>query len=296
MKIEVIKLEKIEQNENSRVAYKQADLSELMLSLKKDGLLQPIGVRKISSGKYEAVWGNRRLIAAKKLGWTEIDAHVFEVENDNERDFIGLIENFKRQNTVVSEDGRIFQLFKDRGLSESEISARLDISETRVKFALDVLGDGVPEEYKKKIVYSARGDNKRKVKDTVTASTALAILNIRKTTNLNRAQMRSMFSYAAENKPSIDQLNKVAPLVKTGFTIEEAIEKVAGLQRITLTVFIPEKTVEKLEKKHGKKIHAVLRDVLESQKDLRVESYEGSNNMFRKKRPTDTTSTPVHGA
>lgn len=260
MKVQTIDLNKIEQNENSRVVYKQVDLAELMMSMKKNGLLEPIGVRAIGGGKYEAVFGNRRILSAKKLGWTEIPAHILEVDTDVDRDIIGLIENLKRQNTSVAEDGRMFQSLRDRGLSVAEIAARLDIKEERVRLALEVVGGAVPEEYKSKIVYAKGGPKSAKGK--VTASTAHAILSLRRREGLNRKQTREIFKFAADTSAPVEQISKIAPLVKSGVTIAEAIERVSDLERVVLTVFMHQKDIDALETKHKKRINQVLTEVL----------------------------------
>lgn len=270
MKTIEVSVDSIEQNENSRVVYKTAELTDLMASMKRDGLLQPIGLRKLPSGGYECVFGNRRLIAAKKLGWETIPATLTEVDTDIERDFVGLIENMKRKNTTVSEDGRIFQSLRDRGLSVSEIAVRLDVNEIRVKTALDIYTN-VPEEFVKKVVYRTPGNNRR-MKDVVSASTAIAILNARRTAHLNRTQTRSIFAYAAENNPTVNQIGKIGPLIKGGATVAEAIERVSNVDRISLTIFMPTSNILKLEKKYKKKVHQVLYDYLKLNPEFLVEN------------------------
>jgi len=268
MKVEQIALSQIEQNENSRVVYKNTDLAELILSMKKNGLMQPVGVRKLPSGKYDAVWGNRRILAAKKLGWDEIAAHVVDVDSDSDRDILGLIENLKRQNTSVAEDGRMFQSLLDRGLSISEIAARLDISPIRVQLGIDVIHN-VPEEHRKKIVYATPG-NRARLSDRIPASTAVALLNIRKTASLNREQTRQLFKFASESGSSIPVLQKIAPLVKSGVSISDAIKSVDKLQCVHLSVYLPANKVEKLEKKHGTSIQKILERVLLDNKTLGI--------------------------
>ncbi len=127
MNIKTIDLDLIDQNENSRVVYKRGDLAELMLSMKEAGLLQPVGVKK-TGDRYEAVFGNRRIMAAKKLGWTEIQAHIVDAKTDNDRDILNLIENIKRKNTTLAEDGRVFSNLLHRGLTIKEICARVGIT------------------------------------------------------------------------------------------------------------------------------------------------------------------------
>ena len=79
------------------------DVEDITLSLSKYGQLHPICVRENSTDdkKYEVVYGSRRLAAARKLGWQEIDAKIIQVsdidsliialaENDHRKDFTGL--------------------------------------------------------------------------------------------------------------------------------------------------------------------------------------------------------------
>lgn len=265
-----IPLDQIEQSENSRVVYKKADLSELMSSMHKDGLLQPVGVRKLPSGMYDAVFGNRRIIAAKHLDWSEIPAVIVEAETDVDRDILGLVENFKRQNTSVAEDGRMFKLLINRGLNAKEIAARLDVTVQRIHTALEII-DILTPEMQKKVHYRAPGTPSNKLADRVSATAAVAILNMRKTAGLSRAQTREVFTYASRSTPSNAQIAKIGPLVKSGVSIEDAIEQVAHLERFAITVYIPEKTCRSLIKKHDKPVHEVLTDFLVSNAEFNIQ-------------------------
>lgn len=266
MKIVKIQLDKIEQNENARVVYKTVDLSELMSSMKKDGLLQAVGVRKLPSGNYDAVFGNRRILAAKKLGWKEIEAHLVEAETDNDRDILGLVENFKRQNTSVAEDGRIFLKLKDSGLSVREIASRLDVAELRVTHAIDVFCN-FPEEFRVSIVNTTRGT--RKV-GQIPASIAFAINNMRKSSKLNRDQTRELLNYAREESVGIKEINAVAPLIAAGHTIQRAIGMAGKLTEVRLTLQVSTEYMEKLEKKTKKNYHDLCYEILETSDLLRV--------------------------
>jgi ParB/RepB/Spo0J family partition protein len=259
-----IPLAQIEQNENSRVIYKTSDLAELMDSMRRHGLLQPVGVRKLANGKYDAVYGNRRIMAAKKLGWKEIDAKVVgNAETDSDRDILNLIENFKRQNTSVAEDGRIFQKLLDGGLSSKEVSARLGITEQRVQTALDVFNE-FPEEFKGVIVNKERGAARGKRTGKIGASMAFTINNIRKKQGLNRGQTRTLLKHAMQDGVNQAQLNSLAPLLKTGMRLQEALGVASRLETITVTFMVDKLHIEKLEKKHKKTIHEMFYELVES--------------------------------
>lgn len=267
MEVRMISLDQIEQNENSRVIYKQADLAELMASIRMHGLLQPPGVVALGNGKWEAVYGNRRIVACKKLDWTQIPCVITEPENDIERDIMGLVENFKRQNTSISEDARMFQSLKDRGLSDTEIASRLDIPAARVTSALELTAE-VPSEIMKKIHHRAPGYTKRSMKDHISASIAVSILNMRKSEGLNRAQMREIFNYAATSTPTLAQIKNIGPAMKAGASVAEAIERVSSLKRVMIDVYVKEAKAAKLEKKYGKTIQKIINEYVAANKEF----------------------------
>lgn len=267
MKVLNIDLKDIEQNENSRVIYKNSDLSELMHSMKKHGQLQAIGVRKMPNGKYDAIFGNRRIIAAKRLDWSTISASIIDdVEEDKDRDILNLIENIKRQNTTVAEDGRMFCVLRDHGLSVQEIAARLDVNVIRVQTAIDVYSD-IPKEYHATIVNRTSG---KKIKGNISASAAHSIMGLRKTHSLNRKQTRQLLDFARDDETSVQHIGKIAPLIKAGRSISEAIKEAGSLDRVALFFFMDSKLVTKLEKKYGKSINEILLGQLEKGGEIKI--------------------------
>lgn len=263
-----IPLKLIEQNENSRVIYKETDVSYLMHSLQNDGQLQAVGLRKLPSGKYEAVFGNRRIVAARKLGWHDIDAKVLHnAVSDNDRDILNLIENMNRQNTTVYEDGRIMQALLDRGLTAKEISARLNCSEVRIDTAISVYGKDLPKEYRKIIVNTQT--NQRKP-GTISATAATQILHLRRRDNLTRPQTRSLLDFAKKANTTVQHITQLSPLMGAGLTLKQAIQASSNLSRIALFFFMDKTKTERLEKNHGKSINDILLTYLESNPELGI--------------------------
>jgi ParB/RepB/Spo0J family partition protein len=262
-----IDLDKIEQNENSRVIYKEQDLAELMGSLKKHGLLQPIGVRKIAGGKFDAIFGNRRILAAKKLGWASIAANVIESDTETERDILGLVENIKRKNTTLAEDGRMFIVLKDRGLSNAEIAARVEISADRIQFAIDCFNE-LPKDMHSRIVHTMPGV--RRKNGRISATSAIEVLKIKKTHNLNRKQTRALLNYSASNNASSEHMKLLAPMLSAGKTIPQAIKLMESHKMIELRVFVESSDLEKIEKKENKSINLILSEYLEKFPRARV--------------------------
>src|SRR5699024_9166073 len=78
-----------------RTQFDDEKIEELAQTLQTHGIIQPIVVRKKEADIYEVIAGERRLRAAKLLGWEEISAIVRDL-NDTETASIALIENIKR--------------------------------------------------------------------------------------------------------------------------------------------------------------------------------------------------------
>jgi ParB family chromosome partitioning protein len=100
-----------------RVDMHKDTLAELADSIRAQGVLQPIVVRKVSTGSYEIIAGERRWRAAQLAGLHEIPAIVREVE-DRAAIAIALIENIQRENLNPMEESRSL----DRLIREFELT------------------------------------------------------------------------------------------------------------------------------------------------------------------------------
>jgi ParB family chromosome partitioning protein len=112
-----------------RRQFDPASLEELKRSMSVHGLLQPLVVRRMGK-RYELVSGERRLKAAKLLGWKRIPCVVrVDVSADSDRLELALIENIQRQNLNPVEEARAFkQLNEEYGMSHEEIGQKLGVS------------------------------------------------------------------------------------------------------------------------------------------------------------------------
>ena len=108
------------------VRSKLGDLTSLMSSISRKGLIQPIIVRPIEIG-FEIVCGNRRYEACKKLRLKDIPC-IIEHINDRTAFELSLIENIERQDLIPVDEARAFKRYVQewdgeesqnlRGLSE----------------------------------------------------------------------------------------------------------------------------------------------------------------------------------
>lgn len=116
------------------------DLSELVESLEQHGLLQPIGIRDSAvDGRFDLVYGQRRLLAARQAGWSHIAAIAVVFGGD--RGVLQLVENLQRRDLGPIEEAKAFQqlLAGDKDLTQAELAKRIGRSAPYVSNALRIL-------------------------------------------------------------------------------------------------------------------------------------------------------------
>jgi ParB family chromosome partitioning protein len=100
-------------------------LEELAQSIKSNGIIQPLVVRKGQSGEYQLIAGERRLRAAKIAGLKQVPV-VIRRSTDREALELALIENIQRQNlNCIDEALAYFQLIQDFNLTQEETAQRV---------------------------------------------------------------------------------------------------------------------------------------------------------------------------
>lgn len=128
------------------------ELEGLAESVRANGMLQPINVRRLDSGEYELISGERRLRAARMVGMTKIPCVVMNV-SDQQSALFAIIENVQRQNLDFFEESvAIEKLMTDHGLTQQEIAKKLGKSPSALSNKLRLLR--LPEEIRDKIIYN----------------------------------------------------------------------------------------------------------------------------------------------
>lgn len=108
-----------------------ADLAELADSIREHGLVQPIVVR-ARGNRYQLIAGQRRLAAARQLGWERVPARVLDVE-DREMAEIAIVENLQRRDLDALEKAASFkQYLTTWGCTQDELAKRLSIDRSHV--------------------------------------------------------------------------------------------------------------------------------------------------------------------
>jgi ParB family chromosome partitioning protein len=116
-----------------RTKFDQATLEELAASIRANGLLQPIVVRKVKvkgGTRFQIVAGERRWRAHKLLRAKRIKAEIADDMDDSTMDAQAIIENLQREDISQLEEARAYQRMLDRyGYTVEELAKRLGIKQ-----------------------------------------------------------------------------------------------------------------------------------------------------------------------
>ena len=139
--IHKIKLEDLTPGQyQPRTKMKRENLEELAESIKSEGILQPIIVKSLASGRYEIVAGERRWRASKLAGLELIPAIIRELNNDQTAK-IALIENLQREDLNAMDLSRgLHRLQKEFNLSQEELGVSVGKSRSAVANLLRLTG------------------------------------------------------------------------------------------------------------------------------------------------------------
>jgi len=135
-----IKLDEIEVNPfQPRTDFDEIALGELADSIKLQGLIQPITVRRVNAHSYQLISGERRLRASKIAGLKSIPAYV-RTANDQQMLEMALIENIQRENLNAIEVALSFQRMLDEcSLKQEELGDRVSKNRSTVNNYLRLL-------------------------------------------------------------------------------------------------------------------------------------------------------------
>jgi len=122
-----------------RIVFDEDQLTELALSIKEVGLLQPPVVRSIGNGKYQLIMGERRFRAAKLAGLKSIPV-IIRQTTDDQLLREALIENIHRSQLNPLEEGAAYQqLLNDFSYTHDELAAKLSKSRPAITNTMRLL-------------------------------------------------------------------------------------------------------------------------------------------------------------
>lgn len=121
-----------------RREFAEKELEQLAVSIRENGLLQPITVRRVN-GEYQLISGERRLRAAKLAGLPSIQAIV--MDTDSERSAVlALVENLHRQDLNVFEQAAALKaLLEQWGVTQEQAAQKLNMAQSTIANKLRLL-------------------------------------------------------------------------------------------------------------------------------------------------------------
>ena len=123
-----------------RKRFDDESLQELADSISQHGIIQPLTVRKLSSGYYQIIAGERRWRAARLAGLQEVPVIVIQAD-DRKAAELAMIENLQREDLNPMEEAAGFQsLIESYHMTQEEAAQRVGKSRSAVTNALRLLG------------------------------------------------------------------------------------------------------------------------------------------------------------
>ena len=114
-------------------------LADLADSIREHGIIQPLTVRKLQSGYYQIIAGERRWRAARMAGLSEVPAIVIEAD-DRKAMELAMIENLQREDLNPIEEAEGYQmLISQYNMTQEETAQRVGKSRSAVANALRLL-------------------------------------------------------------------------------------------------------------------------------------------------------------
>lgn len=127
-----------------RKRFDEASLADLAESIRIHGIIQPLTVRRLSSGYYQIIAGERRWRAAKSAGLDEVPVVIIEADDRKVME-LGLIENLQREDLNPAEEARGYQvLMEDYGLTQEQVAQQMGKSRPAIANTLRLLA--LPED------------------------------------------------------------------------------------------------------------------------------------------------------
>ena len=119
-------------------------LADLAASIREHGIIQPLTVRRLSTGYYQIIAGERRWRAAKLAGRREVPVVIIEADDRKVME-LGLIENLQREDLNPAEEARGYRtLMEEYGLTQEQVAQQMGKSRPAITNTLRLLA--LPDE------------------------------------------------------------------------------------------------------------------------------------------------------
>ena len=143
--LDEVELDHIDPNPRQpRDEFAEDALVELTASVRELGILQPLLVRAMPSGRFELIAGERRLRAARAAGLSKVPVVIVETDERGSLER-ALVENVHREDlNAIEEAAAIKQLIEDGGLTQEALGERLGRTRSTISNSLRLLELPVP--------------------------------------------------------------------------------------------------------------------------------------------------------
>ncbi len=135
-----IPIEKVEPRaDQPRNVFDQSALEELADSIREYGMIQPITVRKLDSGYYQIIAGERRWRAARLIGLSDVPVRVISADDKRAME-LALVENLQREDLNAIEEAKGYRtLIEEYGMTQDEASKSIGKSRPAIANSLRLL-------------------------------------------------------------------------------------------------------------------------------------------------------------
>lgn len=199
--------------EQPRTNFKEEDLRELASSIKREGVIQPILVRKADDDTYQIIAGERRWQASKLAGMGKVPIQVKDVSDEKALE-LALIENIQRTDLNPIEEAYGYRRLMERNkMTQADIAQAVSKGRSTIANALRLLE--LPEDAQKLLF-----------EDKITAGHARAILSV--PDKEGRAKLTRKL---AENRLSVRETENLARLMANKPAPKEKKEPMPALYK-----------------------------------------------------------------
>jgi ParB family chromosome partitioning protein len=236
-----IKLNRIKPSPRAiRTTWAEEGLDELAQSIKENGLIVPIKVRP-TAGKFEVVYGHRRVKAMRRAGFTEIEAIVEDVD-DTRVLLEALIENVQREEMEPIDIAKtLFTIQEETGWSQLEMGQKGVLPSRTISRYMALLRENI--KIQKLVTRFEPGgvSTDRTAKGKVTVSHVDQV----RESGLDRTYRAAIIEKAAKEGLTAEQTRRVAESIKSAPS-EQAKKKVLEWE-YSPTLHDPERLKERAE-------------------------------------------------
>ena len=135
-----VPIEKVEPRaDQPRNVFDQETLQDLADSIRQYGMIQPITVRKLDSGYYQIIAGERRWRAARLVGLSDVPVRVITADDKRAME-LALVENLQREDLNAIEEAKGYRtLIEEYGMTQEEASSSIGKSRPAIANSLRLL-------------------------------------------------------------------------------------------------------------------------------------------------------------